>query len=299
MRITFQETVILFLLCISWAVLPSRLATSQTMPGDSMAQQQSDAAKQFTRSWLERRGIRRIYRNDRVVLIKAPLNSLSAVLATKALEVRRDALGSEIEISGAFRFAFQLVGHPWSIMVDDGIIEPRRIAVSLPPNEAQLSKELGVPVIDLNISDTTGSIEYKLFEDGELVEYFWGMEGDIHEKISEHGLPIQRYLLSFSTQFDPEVWQTVYFGSRRRQLSAEEIGDIWKFAEHFLVENDAFDPAINANYLFGTFPLKRGDRYRVQNPGFILITGHDTDGHAQEVVSVPDLIQVDYFRFGN
>jgi hypothetical protein len=44
--------------------------------------------------------------------------------------------------------------------------------------------------------------------------------------------------------------------------------------------------------------LKRGDRYRVQNPGFCLVLGYDADGRSQEIISVPDLVRVDYFRFG-
>lgn len=300
MKIEFRKTLIVFLLCISCTIFSSKLAASPIWERNSMAQQQqSDAAKQFTRPWSERKGIETIDRNDRVVLIKAPLELLTNVLANKALEVRRDVLGSEIKVSGYFRFAFQLVGHPWSIMVHDEIIEPDRVAISPAPTEAQLSKALGQPVIDLSISDTTGSIGYTLFEDGEVTEFFWGLEGDATEEISEYGLPIQRYLLSPSPELYPEARQTVFFWSRRRQVSAKAMGGIWEFAERFLIENDAFDPAINASYLLGVFPLKRGNRYRVQNPGFVLITGYDADGNAQEVMSIPDLIQVDYFRFGN
>ncbi len=289
----------MFLLCIGCTIFPSQLVTSQVEGSSVDQQQQSDAAKQFTRPWSERRGIETIYRNDRVVLVKTSLKMLTNVLANRALEVRRDVLGSEIKVSGYFRFAFQLVGHPWSIMVHDEIIEPDRVAISPAPTEAQLSKALGQPVIDLSISDTTGSIGYTLFEDGEVTEFFWGLEGDVTEEISEYGLPIQRYLLSPSPQLYPEARQTVFFGSRRRQVSAKAMGDIWEFAERFLIENDAFDPAINASYLLGAFPLKRGNRYRVQNPGFVLITGYDADGNDQKVVSVPALVQVDYFRFGN
>lgn len=301
MKIEFRKAVIVFLLCLGCTIFSSKLAASPILEGsNSMAQQQqSDAAKQFTRPWSERRGIETIDRNDRVVLVKAPLEMLTNVLANRALEVRRDVLGSEIKVSGSFSFAFQLVGHPWSIMVYDEMIEPDRVTVSPPPTEAQLSKALGKPVIDLSISDTTGSIGYILFEDGKVVEYFWGLEGDVTEEISEYGLPIQRYLLSPSPQLYPEAKQTVFFGSRRRQVSAKTMGDIWEFAERFLIENDAFDPAINASYLLGAFPLKRGNRSRVQNPGFVLIPGYDAAGNAQEVMSVPDLIQVDYFRFGN
>ncbi|MFN6465298.1 MAG: hypothetical protein RMZ41_026235 [Nostoc sp. DedVER02] len=43
--------------------------------------------------------------------------------------------------------------------------------------------------------------------------------------------------------------------------------------------------------------MRHGDRYQVQNPGFGLVLGYDTDGRRREVISVPDLVRVDYFRF--
>ncbi|MHC5718669.1 MAG: hypothetical protein ACYTX0_43020 [Nostoc sp.] len=39
--------------------------------------------------------------------------------------------------------------------------------------------------------------------------------------------------------------------------------------------------------------------YRVLNPGFTLVLGYEEDGRSQEITSVPDLVRVDYFRFGN
>jgi len=66
---------------------------------------------------------------------------------------------------------------------------------------------------------------------------------------------------------DPEAVQTAYFWSRRRQVTAEEIGNLWHFADQLLLEYDAFDPAIDPGYLLGGYP-ETGKRYRVQNQGF-------------------------------
>lgn len=107
---------------------------------------QEQAEREFTRPWSERRGIETIYRNGVVILVKAPLDNLSEVLAKRAIEVRRDVFGSEIEVSGVFMFASQLVGHPWSILLHDQVIEPNRFSRPI-PDAAQLSKELKQSVI--------------------------------------------------------------------------------------------------------------------------------------------------------
>ncbi|MHC5718668.1 MAG: hypothetical protein ACYTX0_43015 [Nostoc sp.] len=44
--------------------------------------------------------------------MKVPLNQLSDALTEKAIESQRNVMGAEIEVSGAFVFAYQLVGHP-------------------------------------------------------------------------------------------------------------------------------------------------------------------------------------------
>jgi hypothetical protein len=97
---------------------------------------------------------------------------------------------------------------------------------------------------------------------------------------------------------DSEAQQTAYFWSRRRQVTAEEIGNVWNFPCQLMLDYDAFDPAIDSEYLLGEYSLKHGDRYRVQNPGFTLVLGYEADGRRQEITSVPDLVRVDYFRFG-
>jgi hypothetical protein len=254
--------------------------------------QANDAAADFTRPWSQRRGIESIDRNAEVILVRVPLNQLSDALAASAIETRRDVLGSEIEISGHFVFTYQIVGQIWSIMVSDGVREPGRVAEVPVPSPAQLSKQLGQPVIVLNISDTSGVIGYNFFKDGEVVEYFAGAE-DESTDWSDSYASAQRYVLSPYPEDDPEAKQVAYFWSRRRQVTAKEIGSIWGFTDQFMRESDAYDPAIDSWHLL-EYSIKRGGRYRVQIPSF---TSVNEVGQKEE--SVPDLVRVDYFRFGN
>ncbi|MFN6560509.1 MAG: hypothetical protein RMY28_011950 [Nostoc sp. ChiSLP01] len=83
-----------------------------------------EIAEHFTRPWSERRGIESIDRNAEVVLVKVPLDRLSEALAEGAIASQRNVMGAEIELSGAFVFAYQLVGHPWSIMVSGLLYDP-------------------------------------------------------------------------------------------------------------------------------------------------------------------------------
>jgi len=249
--------------------------------------QQYDPVAKFTRPWAERRGIRTVQRNGSLSLLRVPLDQLSDVLATHALETRRDVLGAEVEISGYFELAYQVVGQNWSVMVPDDVTEPYRFGGVLTPTAADLSKQLKQPVIELYMSDTGGEIGYQLFEDGEIIEYFRGSADGLIDELNRYGLPARRYILS--------PYQSAYFWSRRRRMTAKEMGDVWKFADRFIRESDAFDPGIGSRDLLGAsaYSLKRGRRFKVQTPEFILV--HD----GQEVKSVPDLVRVDYFRFGN
>ncbi|QLE40689.1 hypothetical protein FD723_09595 [Nostoc sp. C052] len=269
----------------------------------------SEAAESFTRPWSDRRGIESIDRNAAVVLVKVPLNQLSDALAEKAIESQRNVMGAEIEVSGACLFAYQLVGHPWSIMISGLLYDPSILQSS---ELAQLSKQLGQAVITMLVSDGGGENGYDLFEGGELVEYFRGADGELTDDSNQYGIESQRYLLfpypedlednDLEEDEDSEAQQTAYFWSRRRQVTAEEIGNIWDFTRQFMLDFDAFDPAIDSGYLLGEYYPKPG-RYQVQNPGFALVLGYRE--HRQGILnipdlvtSVPDLVSVDYFRFG-
>ncbi len=288
MRVKIWSIALILFLCCGYIVFQVKAAKPISVKDNGMDEQfRNEATKQFMRPWSQRRGIESIDRNAEVVLVKVPLDQLSNALAEKAIESRYDVMGTEIEVSGTFVFAYQLVGHPWSIIVSD--------TLHLQSTElAQLSKQLEKPIIKLNVSDTSGTIGYDLFEGGKLVEYFQGEEGELADNSNEHGIKPQRYLLTPYPDDEPETKQTAYFWSLRRQLTAKQIGNIWSFADQFLIDYDAFDPGIDSSYLLGEYSLRHGDRYRVQNQGFTLVLGS-----GQKITSVPDLIRVDYFRLGN
>lgn len=291
-------------LCLNDVYLPQLNVASESKMIDEQWLQ--NAAKDFTRPWSERRGIESIDRNAEVILVRVPLNELSDALAAQAVEVRRDVLGSEIEVVGAFVFAYQLVGHAWSIMVRARVWRASDISVLRSSGLAQLSRQLKQPVIRLLVSDTGGKIGYDLFENGELVEYFRGAEENEVDDMNEYGIQPKRYEWFPSPDElyeddDPNVpEQIVDFWSRRRQVVMEEMKSIWSFARQLMCEYDAFDPAIDDSYLLGNYTkLEQGKRYQVQNPGFTLNLGYDRNGQKREVTSVPDLVRVDYFRFRN
>lgn len=154
--------------------------------------------------------------------------------------------------------------------------------------------KLKQPVITLDVSDGSGVIGYELFEGGEIVEYFAGSEDESTDWSNANGLPAQRYVLVPYPKDDPESKQVAYFWSKRRKVTAKEIGNIWDFAEQFMRECGVYDPAIDARDLLGSYSLKRGGRYQVKNPGGTLVLSD-----SQEMTSVPELVRVDYFRFGN
>jgi hypothetical protein len=239
----------------------------------------------FTSSWAERRGIESIDRNAVVTFIRVPLDRLSDVLSATAIETHRDVVGSEIEFESDYVFTYQIVGQAWSMIIFDQ-------SSDLIPTEKQLSKQLGQPAIVLTVSDCMGTIGYFLYEDGEIIEEFSGEEGDVLSDLTDDtNSPGKRYVLSPELKY-PEYKQSAYFWSQRRHVTAEEIGNIWDFPEQFMIEYKAYDPDIDLFYLLGEdFPEHR-HRYQVQNPGFTLILDE------REITSVPDLVRVDYFRFG-
>jgi hypothetical protein len=286
----------------SHRILVIQKAQSLEHPTRMHNQQENNIEREFTRPWSERRGIQSVDRNASLLLVKAPLDTLSAALEKSALETRRNVLGSEIELSGYFVFAYQLVGHPWSIMVPDCVRREanRNPQQGLLPSDAQLSKELKQPVIRLNISDTSNTIGYQIFEDGEIIEYFQGEHGYIPEEQNRYEIQTQRYIIypsadeSFYGLDLLEAKYTVHFWSRHRQISGSQINNIWDFVKQLLVEYDAFDPAISCRGLLATTNPKRGERYRIQNLGFTQILPS-----RRVLSSTPDLVRVDYFRFGN
>lgn len=255
------------------------------------------AIAHFTRPWSERRGLESMESHSGSILVKASIDELADALTPVAVEARRDVLGTEVESSGCFVLTYQIVGQSWSAILPDWIYDPQCLARCSRPSEAQISEIVGRPVINLHVSDTVGCISYQLFEGGELREYFSGSEGeDLFDSEHEVGIEAQHYELMPYPDFEDEdgpVIQMARFWSRDRQLTAEQICNIWEFPDQFLRDRDAYDPAIDARYFLGDYAPKRGQRCRIQNPGTTLVTGR------REITAIPEIVRVDYFRFGN
>ena len=275
-----------------------------------------DFAAHFTRPWSERRGYETSDRNAVVVLVRAPLDALVPFLRAQASETRQDVVGTEVEIRGPFVLTYQLEGHAWSILVE-GYYGPRwsTSPVFAASQLALLSQHLQQPLIQLVVSDTGGSIGYDLFEQGTLVEYFRGTEGDDTSDSNEYGVQPQRYAITSRPSaaaleslnhrmpgIDPDSLvseQTAYFWSSRRQVTAEAIGNIWQFPNQLLCDYETYDPALGVSYFLGSYDYyaKQGERYRVQNPGCGLSLPPDQTGQRRTVTAVPPLVRVDYFCF--
>lgn len=261
----------------------------------------------FTLPWAERRGIESVDRNAEVFLVRAPLDDLFDALSEQAIESRKDVLGTEIEVLGDFILSYQIVGQTWSLIVKGYVLEGNYYSVLQTDELAQLSRRLQHPVIYLRMSDTVGEIGYDLFEDGELIEYLH--EGELS---FESPTPSEVQSQQSSTTLDLDMesggidfedlgsYQSLCFWSRRRQLTIEEIDNIWDFVYQLIEDYDAYDPALSCEYFFNKYDAFRlGDRHHVQNPGITMGFGFDREGQAQEAKDIPDLFRVDYFRFGS
>ncbi|MBX2863826.1 MAG: hypothetical protein KTR27_09740 [Leptolyngbyaceae cyanobacterium MAG.088] len=278
-------------------------------------QWKQEAIENYTRPWGERRGLESLPSNDDSILVKASIDELADVLESIALESRKDILGSSIDVTGCFFLTYQLVGQHWSTILIDQICDLKQLKLRNQPIAAVLSAILGKPVIQLLVRDnfadeasnTVGAIGYRLFNHGEIVEYFQGSDDDNYYVEIKYGLNIERHVWDPYPQVleyprKPRIIHTAYFGSCNRQITTgeiEEIGPIWEFVDRFLKEQDAYDLAIDTSYFLDDSDFGRGQRYQISNPGSTLVLGNDeTFGQNQGVKAIPDFVRVDYFRFG-
>jgi hypothetical protein len=244
----------------------------------------------FTRPWSERRGLESMESHSGSILVKASIDELADALTSIAIESRPNVLGIEIEISSCFALTCQIVGQSWSSLLTGWRYSFQHSEQCIWPNAAQISRMVGQSAIDFQVSDTVGCIGYQLFEGGELVEYFSGSEEeDPFARGNAAAVEAEYYELM---PYDDPLIQRARFWSKDRQLTAKEIGNIWGFPNQFLRDQDAYEPAIDTRYFLRGYSPERDQRYRIQNPGVTLLTGH------QEVTAVPEFVRVDYFRFG-
>ncbi|MGF1521014.1 MAG: hypothetical protein ACFBSF_01670 [Leptolyngbyaceae cyanobacterium] len=226
------------------------------------AQWRDDALKDFTRPWNERRGLESIESHIGAILVKASIDELADILAEIAVESRYDVIGSEIKGSPCFALTYQIVGQSWSIFLPD-VIEnfPRLKRHYSWPGAIEISRLLKRPAIGLQVSDTGGCISYRLFEEGEITEYFSGIDGGSPGEENEFGLNVREHEW-IPYPDDPEGIQVAYFWSRDRQVSIDSLGSIWDIVERFLCDQDAYDPALSAGSFFSSLCRKAASSIR-------------------------------------
>jgi hypothetical protein len=163
----------------------------------------------------QRRGLETIDRNILVILVQAPVEPVAQAFSTlKQMNVWvRDAYNREITIQKESTFVFQLRGHPWSIVYKPYV---RSMRIDLTEEDARsISKSLGTAAIYYAGSDTCGTLEYHLYQNGVL-----------QEKLS----------------FEEEV--SIEFQSQLRSLEARDIRDAYKFTMKFIRDQDAYVPCL-------------------------------------------------------
>ncbi|MEO0867271.1 MAG: hypothetical protein AAFY17_02260 [Cyanobacteria bacterium J06642_11] len=268
-----------------------------------MEKWRQEAIEHFTRPWGERRGLEHMQFNGSSMLVSAPIEELANSLENLALESKRNILGSSIENLGCFFLTYQLIGQHWSNILSFDSCTPQQPQKCNLPTEARLSVILDKPVLQMNVSDGAGSIGYRLFEKGKIVEYFQASEEDDYQVDNEYGLALQRHTLQpypIDPRYPDEVLtQTAYFWARDHQVTAEDIDNIWNFASLFLEKQDAYDPAFDFGDFLGNYSYKRGKRYQVSIPNSEMVLGYDEKtGRNQTITFEPEFVRVDYFRFG-
>ncbi|MDF2388389.1 hypothetical protein JMG10_43605 [Nostoc ellipsosporum NOK] len=164
----------------------------------------------------QRRGLETIDRNLLFVLVRASVEQIAQAFSTlRQMDVWvRNAYESEVEIQNESAFVFQLRGHPWSLIYK---LSSSSIRIYLTEEDARrISELLSTSVIYYAVSDTCGTIEYHLYNNGILQER-----------------------LSFEEEFKCE------FQSQLRQIEAREVDkDAYTFTMNFMRDQDAYIPCI-------------------------------------------------------
>jgi hypothetical protein len=223
----------------------------------------SKSGELMSEPWESRRGIESTDYNNSLILVRASMDQLANALAPHTTRWERDVLGREIVLNRSAAFVFRLRGHGWTI------IAPTSFGPGLPTQakEQELSRLLNTRVISYWVTDTCGGIGYQLFENGQQLEAFVGMEsGDKPGKGSK-------------------------FFSQLRKITLKNIRNIWGFSREFLISQDTFEPGISFDYFIGHQDYGHDAVMRIENPGFTTVYGME-----REVTSTPPIERVDYFE---
>jgi len=224
------------------------------------------------RPWEIRRGVETIDYNNNLLLIRASIDDVARALADRTDRWERDVVGREIVLGRFGAFVFRLRGHAWTVVVLEARPELGGWALLIRIGEQTraLSNFLKTRAIYYWVGDTTCTVGYELYENGELLEKLSATEG---------GSPDDT------------------FSSRLRDLKRQDIRNIWLFSRQFLVDQDAFEPGISFSYFIDHTEYRRrqdtprpGDSVRIVNDGFSMWM---PDGSRSQP-SIPPIERADY-----
>jgi len=230
------------------------------------------AARIEQRPWETRRGVETIDYNNNLLLIRAPVDDVAQALADRTERWERDVVGREIVLGQFGAFVFRLRGHAWTVVIPEFRTELQgwALLIGISEQTRALSSLLRTRAIYYWVGNTSATVGYELYENGELLEKLIATEG---------GSPDDT------------------FSSRLRNLKRQDIGNIWRFTDRFLVEQDAFEPGISFEYFIDQTEYRRrreryrpGDRVRIVNDGFSMWM---PDG-SRSTPSIPPIERVDY-----
>jgi len=180
----------------------------------------------------ERRGIETIDRNQNLLLVRAPIESVAEKFsrARRADVWERDIFDREIEMTAESYIIFQFRGHPWTI-VEQLTYRPGGLVFG-EGDAITLSNFPSTRAIYYKCSDTCGYIGYNCYDRGAFAE-----------------------MLYFEEEMD------LLFLSDFREVKAEDIDSAFRFSYAFMEEQDIYIPYVYYEN------VKVGDRLNLRPKG--------------------------------
>jgi len=177
----------------------------------------------------QRRGIETIDRNQNLLLVRAPIESVAQRLsrARRADVWERDIYDREIEITAESYIVFQFRGHPWTIV--EQLNHQLGSLVFGVGDALTLSSFPSTRALYYTGSDTCGYIGYNCYDGGAFAE-----------------------MLYFEAEMD------LLFLSDFREVKSEDIDSAFSFTFAFMQEQDIYIP--NAHYE----NVRAGDRINLR-----------------------------------
>lgn len=180
----------------------------------------------------ERRGIESVDRNQDLVLVRAPIESVAEKFsrARRADVWERDIYDRPIEITAESYIVFQFRGHPWTI-VQQLQYQPGQLTFG-EGDAITLSSFPSTRAIYYKCSDTCGYIGYNCYDGGAFAEMLY---------------------------FEEEI--SFLFASQLRELTTENIDSAFSFTDAFMREQDIYIPLVHYEN------MKVGDRVNLRLKG--------------------------------